>query len=192
MKNQKFKKRRVIVKIVITLIFAIPLHLLSQNTNEMSRFSLGFNSSSVNSFTNNKLNSGSSNDSFVSYAVNPSVAINLGYNASTYSRKVLNINQSVIHGGLLLGMDYFLKPSHDFFSSSVNVSLVNAFTSFESFKNSHVDLSYRLNFHKTFYLGLGVNYTHNSIAEFSAVNINNANLLLQIGVRGIGLRFGRK
>jgi hypothetical protein len=158
----------------------------------MSRISLGFNSSSINSFTNYKLNSGSSNDLLVSYGVNPSVAINLGYNASAYSRKLLNINQSVIHGGLLLGMDYFLKPRHEFLSSSVNLSLVNAFTSFKSFKNSHVDLSYRLNFHKTFYLGLGVNYTHNSIDEFSAAPFNNANLLLQIGVRGIGFSFGRK
>lgn len=190
MKNQKFKTK-VIVNTVIALILAMPMNLFSQDNKMSSRISLGFNSGSMNSFTNNILNSGNSNDLFVSYAFSPAVVLNLGYNTSTYTKKILNINQSVLHSGLLIGMDYLLKPEHEFLSSSLNLSLVNSFTSFESFKNSHVSMSYRLNFYKTFYLGLGVNCTHNSVTEFSTVPFDNFNLILQIGVRGIGFKFGR-
>ncbi|MEA4975785.1 MAG: hypothetical protein VB046_08630 [Paludibacter sp.] len=191
MKNQKFKTK-VIVNIVITLIVTMSMSLYSQDANQKSRISLGFNAASMNSFTNNILNSGYSNDLYVSYAFNSAVALNLGYNTSAYSKKTLNVNQSVIHSGLLIGVDYLLKPRHEFLSSSFNFSLVNSFTSFEDFKNSHVDLSYRLNFYKTFYLGLGVNYAHNNIPEFSANKLDNVNLVLQIGIRGIGFKFGRK
>ncbi len=191
MKNQKFKTK-VIVNIVITLIVTMSMSLYSQDANQVSRISLGFNSASMNSFTNNNLNSGNSNDLYVSYAFNPAVALNLGYNTSAYTRKILNVNHSVLHSGLLIGVDCFLKPRHGFLSSSLNLSLVNSFTSFEDFKNLHVDLSYRLNFHKTYYLGLGVNYTHNNIPEFSTIPLDNVNLVLQIGIRGIGFKFGRK
>ncbi len=191
MKNQKFKTK-VIVNIVITLIVTMSMSLYSQDANQMSRISLGFNAASMNSFTNNNLNSGNSNDLYVSYAFNPAVALNLGYNTSAYTQKTLNVNHSVLHSGLLIGVDYFLKPRHEFLSSSLNLSLVNSFTSFEDFKNSHVDLLYRLNFYNTFYLGLGVNYAHNNIPEFSAIQLENVNLVLQIGVRGIGFKFGRK
>lgn len=191
MRNQKFKTN-VFVKVVFTLLLAVPMNLLSQDLNKTSRVSFGFNSGSMNSFTNSILNSGSSNDLLVSYTINPVVAVNLGYNVSTYSKEVLNMNQSVLHSGLLLGVDYFMKPKHEFLSSSLNLSLVNSFTSFEDFKNSHVDLSYRLNFYKTFYLGLGVNYAHNNIPEFSMTPLDNVNLVLQIGVRGIGFKFGKR
>lgn len=43
----------------------------------------------MNSFTNNILNSGNSNDLFVSYAFSPAVVLNLGYNTSTYTKKIL-------------------------------------------------------------------------------------------------------
>lgn len=191
MKNQKFKTK-VIVNIVVTLIVTIPMSLFSQGANKMSRISLGFNAASMNSFTNNILNSGNSNDLFISYAFNPALALNLGYNTSAYTKKTLHVNQSVSHSGLLIGVDYFLKPKHELLSSSLNLSLVNSFASFDSFKNSHVDMLYRLNFHKTFYLGLGVNYVHNNIPEFSAIQLENVNLVLQIGIRGIGFKFGRK
>jgi len=191
MKNQKFKTK-MIVSIVLTLLLALPMNLLSQESNKTPRISFGFNSSAINSFTDNIINSGSSNDILIIYTVNPTIAINLGYNTTTYTKKDSNINQSVLHSGLLLGMDYFLKSNHEMLSSSVNLSLVNSFASFDSFKNSHVDLLYRLNFYNTFYLGFGVNYTHNSISAFSADPFNNTNLILQIGIRGIGYKFGRK
>ena len=191
MKNQKINTK-VIVRIVFTLLLALPMSLLSQDSNKTPRISFGFNSGYMNSFTNNILNSGSSNDILITYTINPTIAINLGYNTCAYTKELSNMNHSVLHSGLLLGMDYFLKSNHDMLSSSVNLSLVNSFDSFDSFKNSHVDLLYRLNFYKTFYLGLGVNYTHNSISAFSADPFNNANLILQIGVRGIGFKFGRK
>lgn len=191
MKNHKFNTK-MIVNVVMTLIVTMSMSLYSQDTNQMSRISLGFNVASMNSFTNNNLNSGNSNDLYVSYAFNSALALNLGYNTSAYTKKTLNVNQSVLHSGLLIGVDYFLKPRHEFLSSSLNLSLVNSFTSFEDLKNSHVDLSYRLNFYKTFYLGLGANYTHNNIPEFSTIPLDNLNLMLQIGIRGIGFKFGRK
>ena len=160
MKNQKFKTQ-VIAKIVLTLLLATPLSLLSQDIHKTPRISVGFNTSSMNSFTKNILESGYSNDLLVSYTINPAIAINLGYNTSYYSREISDIYQTKLHSGLLLGMDYYFKPKHQFLSSSVNLSLVNSFTSFEKFKNSHADLTYRLNFYKTFYAGIGVNNTHN-------------------------------
>jgi len=190
MKNQRFITQA-LAKIVLTLLLATPLNLLSRGIHETPCISVGFNASSVNSFTNNILDSGHSNDLLISYNINPAVAINVGYNTSAYSKKVSNIYQTALHPGLLLGMDYFLKPKHQFLSSSVNLSLVNSFTSFENFKNSHADLTYRLNFYKTFYVGVGVNYTRNSITSFSASPFNNTNLILQIGIRGIGFKFGK-
>jgi hypothetical protein len=181
-----------LVKIVFALLVFTPACLFSQDINQMPRLSLGFNVGSMNSFTNNVLNSGSSRELLLSYMMNPRMAVSVGYNTSTYTREVAKVNHSVLYPGLLLGVDYFMKSKHTFLSSSVNLSVVNAFDSFDRFENTHVDLSYRLNFYKTFYLGLGVNYTRNSITELAPGQSQNANLILQIGIRGIGFKFAGK
>jgi len=188
--NIKIKKSLQIAIFTFTVLTSSSLFAETPTVEPLVSF--GFNTSQIQAFTDNTIPEGKSTNFLVTYTVNPKLAFSTGYNVSEYARMVADLKSSKVDKGLTLGMDYYFDPMNETFSPSLNLSATNSFTNFSNFKNYHVDLVYRINFPKSFYVGAGVNYTRNNISEFSSSAINNANAVLQIGFRDLGFYIGKK
>jgi hypothetical protein len=119
----------------------------------------------------------------LTYSVTNNLNFKIGMENWTLHQTALKQYQS--YTGVKLGVGYFLPKKNEESNSDIELSMSasNSFAGFSSFKDYTADLGCRFYMFRSFYIGLGLRYTHNNTASFITTPIDDLNAYWQIGLQ---------
>jgi len=116
------------------------------------------------------------------YSVNKNFNIKVGLEDKLLQKTDLKQYEHFLGGSL--GLGYFVSQNEtNNTATEVNLSLGNSFNKFTSFKDFHTDLGLRFYWLKAFYIGTGVRYNRDEIANFITTPTNSFNWYWQMGLQ---------
>lgn len=94
--------------------------------------------------------------------------------------------------GLAVELGYYIQETHNKnFQTEIAGKFYNSFTGFSKLKNYQADLTARIYFFRTFYIGTGLRYLHSDLNNHLSITSSNQSSLLWLWQLGFQLHIGK-